>query len=158
MRKCNRLEKVPILKRTDRKNLPHCNHGGLITVKSSTLKSSENLRADGRFFAGPFSANNDNSHSGSQLQTMKTLVSRCEPVCAPPHPLYLRKSETRCWGICARLCQNMILPLKLRNCSVEDAVGRLGRVLSLPTVLLLPVSGFSEAIAFGKMPGQGQRV
>lgn len=95
----------------------------------ASSKSSEDLKADSRFFAGLFSANNDNSHSESQLQLAKAPVSNCEAVCANSAgwvaPVHLGGDETRCWGVCARLCRIAILSLGFRNNSTENGVGRL---------------------------------
>ena len=51
------------------------------------------------------------------------------------HP-YTPRGKTRCWSLCARLCQSAILPLKFRSNNAEDDAGRLGSSPSLPAVRL----------------------
>lgn len=64
-------------------------------------------------------------HRALQHKTMKPRVGLCEGFCAYPAgrmaSVYLRGTETQCWGLCAPLSQKAILPLKYqeqrrRNC------------------------------------------
>ena len=58
--------------------------GESITAKLSILKKFGRFESRQQIFARLSSANNDNSHSESQLRIVKALVSRCKAVCAPP--------------------------------------------------------------------------
>jgi hypothetical protein len=56
------LLKSSILRSAARKELLRCNHGELVTAKSSTLKKFRKFESRRQFFAGLFSTNNRNSH------------------------------------------------------------------------------------------------
>ena len=61
------------------------------------------------------------------------------------HP-YTPRGKTRCWSLCARLCQSAILPLKFRSNNAEDDAGRLGSSPSLPAVRLISSQRISRRV------------
>ena len=77
-------------------------------------------------------------HCTPQSKTAKPRVGPCEGFCAYPAgrmaSVYLRGTETQCWGLCARLWRETVFS-KIRTAKQKADMGRLGSSPSLPAVL-----------------------
>ena len=119
------LEKVPW------KNLRRCNQREVRCPcgrqHSQKVSKTEGTAAD--LFGRIFSANSRKSWFESQTNTVKTPVSRYEPVCGTPAAwvasVHLQRRETQCRGVFGPLLRGTVCPLEISGATQKNA-GRLG--------------------------------
>lgn len=70
-------------------------------------------------------------HRALQPKTENTCASPCEGLCAPPvgwvASVHLRKIETRCWSLCARLWQGAVFLLEKLKCQSKQKRREVGQ-------------------------------
>lgn len=81
---------------------------------------------------------------------MKPRVGPCESLCDPPvgwmASVHLQGGETRCWGLCARLCRGTVFAWKYRASMQTRLVGRRDSSPSLSMVLLSSVQRIFRSV------------